>query len=193
MRKPWGCHEGGTWGFDRRENGLSPGGVDSYMSYGLSWANASNTPFRLFKHYIHEGGVSTPLIARWPGQIPNKGSLRHDVCHIVDIMATCCDLSGAAYPERFHDQTITPLEGKTLLPLLRGEKREDHESLSWEHFGNKGIRKGSWKLVSVKKGNWELYNLVKDRTETNNLVRERQDKAEELKKDYEDWAKRIGV
>jgi len=188
-----GCHEGGPWGFDRRKNGLPPGGVDSYMSYGLSWANASNTPFRLYKQYIHEGGISTPWIFRWPKRIKAPGSIDHQVCHIIDIMATCCDLACATYPEEFQGRKILPLEGKTLRPILEGKRRDPHEALFWEHFGNQGIRKGDWKLVSVKNENWELYNLEEDRTEQNNLILKYPQKASELRDCHTRWTERVGV
>ncbi len=188
-----GCHEGGPLGFDNRNNGLPPGGVDSYMSYGRSWANASNTPFRMFKHWVHEGGIATPLIACWPKGIARKGAIDHEVGHIVDIMATCCDLAGADYPSTAGGRDITPLEGKSLAPLFRGTKRESHEALFWEHMHNKAVRKGRWKLVSKDKGRGELYDLEADRSELNDLSAAKADKVSELKADYTAWAAKCGV
>jgi arylsulfatase len=188
-----GCHEEGPWGYDWRKNGLEPGGVDSYMSYGFSWANLSNTPFRRYKHWVHEGGISTPLIAYWPAVIKNKNSINHQTGHIIDIMATCVDVARTNYPENYNGRRITPLEGKSLLPIFRGKKRRGHNTLYWEHMGNKAIRSGKWKLVSVKKGKWELYDIEADRTELNDLVNKYPKKTEQLKTMYESWARSCGV
>jgi arylsulfatase len=184
-----GCHEGGPRGFDNRKNGLPPGGVDSYMSYGQSWANASNTPFRRYKHWVHEGGIATPFIAYWPAAIKSQGAITHEVGHIIDVMATCVDVAAARYPERDR----TPLEGRSLLPLFLEGRRQGHEAIFWEHEGNRAVRRGKWKLVAAQGGPWELYDLQADRTELNNLAGENPDKVEELKILYERWAKRCGV
>ncbi len=188
-----GCHEGGPWGFDNRKNGLPPGGVDSYMSYGSSWANASNTPFRLYKHWVHEGGIATPLIAYWPAGIKQQDHITHQPGHIIDLMATCCDLASVSYPETYKDNRITPLEGRSLAPIFQGEKREGHEVLYWEHMGNRAIRRGRWKLVSVKEGRWELYDLEADRTELRDLAGQQPDVAGGLAALYDAWAGRCGV
>jgi arylsulfatase A-like enzyme len=188
-----GCAEGGPVGFDNRKNGLPPGGVDSYMSYGLSWANASNTPFRRYKHWIHEGGIATPFIASWPDVIKNGGAITHEVGHIVDVMATCVDAAGAEYPKHHKGKAVTPLEGKSLVPIFRDGKRPGHDALFWEHEGNRAVRQGKWKLVSAHGGSWELYDLRADRTELNNLVDKHPDKAKELEGLYQAWAQRCGV
>jgi arylsulfatase len=187
------CHETGPLGFDRRNNGLPPGGVDSYMSYGQSWANAGNTPFRMFKKFTHEGGIATPLIAYWPAVIKNKGKLTHQPGHIVDIMATCVDIAGAKYPQSANGKEFWSLEGKSLLPVFRGKKRKPHEYLYWEHIGHEAVRHGKWKLVSKKRDNWELYDLEEDRSELNNLADKHPDLVEHLKAKYEQWATKIGV
>jgi len=100
-----GCAEGGIWGFDREKGRL--GTADSYSSYGLSWANASNTPFRRYKHWVHEGGTATPLVAHWPAAIRQKGKLVHEPAHVIDLMATCCDVAGATYPRTYQGNEIT--------------------------------------------------------------------------------------
>ncbi len=187
-----GCHEGGPWGFDNRKNGLPPGGEDSYMSYGQSWANASNTPFRLYKHWVHEGGISTPLIARWPGVI-RPGTLCHEVGHIIDFMPTCCEVSGADYPDAFKDKPVTPLEGKSLVPCFQGRPRIGHEALYWEHEGNKAIRQDDWKLVSRKGGRWELYNMAADRTELHDRAEQDPQRVQDMLALYRAWAQRCGV
>ncbi len=188
-----GCHEGGPRGFDNRNNGLPPGGVDSYMSYGQSWANASNTPFRRYKHWVHEGGISTPFIAYWPRVIETGGTITHEVGHLIDVMATCLDVAGAGYPRDYKGEEITPLEGKSLLPVFEGRGRPGHKALFWEHEGNRAVRQGKWKLVAANGGPWELYDLEADRTELNNLAAERPEKVSELKALYEAWATRCGV
>ena len=188
-----GCAEGGPIGFDNRKNGLPPGGVDSYMSYGLSWANASNTPFRRYKHWVHEGGIATPFVANWPAVIKQGGSITHQVGHIVDVMATCLDVAGVEYPTTCKNQEIIPLEGKSLLPIFEGKSRQRHEALYWEHEGNRVVRHGKWKLVSAHGKGWELYDLKADRTELNNLAQDYPQRVERLKALYESWAKRCGV
>jgi arylsulfatase A-like enzyme len=188
-----GCHETGPLGFDSRKNGLPPGGVDSYMSYGQSWANASNTPFRLFKKYTHEGGISTPFIVRWPAVIKNHGSITYQVGHIIDIMATCIDVAGAKYPKSFKRRKIIPLEGKSLLPVFQGEARQPHDYLFWEHKKHEAIRHGKWKLVAENRGQWELYDLQRDRSENRNLANKHPQIVQQLKSKYEEWAQRVGV
>ena len=188
-----GCHETGPLGFDQRKNGLPPGGVDSYMSYGQSWANASNTPFRLFKKYTHEGGIATPFIARWPAVIKQKGALTNQVGHVIDIMATCADVAAAGYPKRFKGKAVIPLEGKSLFDIFAGKTRQPHEYLYWEHRKHQAVRHGHWKLVAKKPGNWELYNLKEDRTELNNLADKYPEITRHLQVKYRQWADRVGV
>jgi arylsulfatase len=180
---------------DRGKPGVDPGGADSYLSYGIPWANASNTPFRLFKHWVHEGGISTPLIASWPGKIKAEGSLTHQPGHLIDLMATCVDVAGARYPEAFNGHAITPMEGKSLRPIFEGRRREPHAALFWEHEGNRAIRQGKWKLVSQFRNatGWELYDLDADRTEMNNLAARNPAKVIELSTLWDGWAARVGV
>jgi arylsulfatase A-like enzyme len=178
---------------NRGTPGVPPGGPDSFFSYGLPWAKASNTPFRLYKHWVHEGGISTPLIAYWPGVIRQPGTLTHQPGHLIDLMATCTDVGGVEYPKTYKGRSITPLEGKSLAPILRGETRQGHDAIFWEHEGNRAVRQGSWKLVSRYPGNWELYDLEADRTEMNNLAGKQPDKVRELTMLYGAWAKRAGV
>jgi arylsulfatase len=188
------CHEGGALGQDfRGGKGGELGTVDSFQSYGRSWANVGNTPFRLHKHWVHEGGISTPLIARWPAVIREGGRITHQPGHIIDIMPTCCAIAGATYPEEFEGHRIRPVEGRSLVPVLEGREREPHEWLMWEHFGNRAVRHGRWKLVAVNNGGWELYDMVEDRTETRNLATERPELVESLLESYRAWSERVGV
>ncbi len=176
----------------RTGRGVMPGPPDSYIAYGKPWANASNTPFRLYKHWVHEGGISTPLIAHWPAHIKARGKLRHQPAHLTDIMATCLDIAGAEYPTECKGHEIVPMEGKSLLPAF-DNKPVEREAIYWEHEGNRAVRQGKWKLVSRHPGRWELYDLEADRTELNNLADKYPEKAQQLKALYEAWAVRCGV
>src|SRR6185312_13197746 len=122
---------------------VMPGPADTYIAYGRGWATVSNTPFREYKHWVHEGGISTPLIAHWPAGISAKGELRRQPGHLIDIMATCVDLGGAKYPAAVKDQPITPLEGKSLVPAF-ADKPIDRDAIFWEHEGNRAVRVGEW-------------------------------------------------
>ncbi|MBY0524207.1 MAG: arylsulfatase [Gemmataceae bacterium] len=169
-----------------------PGPADVFQSYGPAWANASNTPFRLYKHWVHEGGIATPLIASWPATIA-KPAITHQPGHLIDIMATCLDVAGAEYPKKHKDQAIAPLEGKSLLPIFQGKTRQGHDALFWEHEGNRAVRQGKWKLVSRHPDAWELYDLEADRTELTNLSAKNPDLVKELAGKYARWAERCGV
>lgn len=171
---------------------VMPGGPDTYQSYGLPWANASNTPFRRYKHWTHEGGISTPLIARWPSQIRKQGGFTEQAGQLVDLMATCVDASAAAYPATRQGEAVQPMEGKSLLPAMRGAKPVERE-LYWEHEGNRAVRVGDWKLVSKHPEDWELYNLKADRTELNNLADAQPARVAEMKGKWEAWARRANV
>ncbi len=178
---------------DRGTPGVPPGPKESFLSYGLPWANASNTPFRLYKHWVHEGGIATPLIVYWPAVITGGGHLTEQVGHVIDIMATCIDVAGAAYPSVYQGRQIIPLEGKSLVPVFQGRPRAGHDAIYFEHEGNRAVRRGKWKLVSRRRGDWELYDLEADRTELNDLIAQYPDKAKELAGKYERWARRVGV
>lgn len=184
-----GCAEG----VNRGRPGEPPGSPDSYQSYGLPWANASNTPFRLYKHWVHEGGIATPLIAYWPAVIRKGGGVTREVGHVIDIMATCLDAAGVEYPREHNGRAIIPLEGKSLVPVFREGTRRGHEAICWEHEGNRAVRMGKWKLVSRHPGGWELYNLEADRTELNNLADRHPDRVQTMAAAYQAWADRCGV
>jgi arylsulfatase A-like enzyme len=187
------CHEGGPLGFDRDEGGGGPlGGVDSYQSYGLSWSNASNTPFRRHKHWVHEGGIATPLIVHWPERLKAAGIVG-DIGHVIDIMPTLCDVAGAEYPREFNGNAITPAEGRSLLPVFEGRGREPHAILHWAHCGNHAIRTPRWKLVMEKDRPWELYDMEADRTELDDLAARMPDRVDELRGEFERWARKVGV
>jgi arylsulfatase len=177
----------------RGEKGAAIGTKESFESYGLPWANASNTPFRLYKHWVHEGGIATPLIASWPAVIRKGGALAHPPGHVIDLMATCADLGQAEYPRTFQGREITPLEGKSLGPVFRTGTREGHDAIYWEHEGNRAIRQGKWKLVSKHNAPWQLFDLEADRTEMKNLAAAETERAKQMAEAWGRWAERVGV
>ena len=168
---------------------IMPGPETTYQSYGVPWANLSNTPFREYKHWVHEGGIATPLIAHWPEAIGAAGELRHQPGQLPDIMATCLEVSGATYPEEHNGKPILPLEGTSLVPIFDG-KDNGKDVLYWEHEGNCAVRQENWKLVRKFPGDWELYDLAAERTEINNLATQHPQKLEALVGLYRDWADR---
>ena len=170
------------------------------LSYGKAWANASNTPYRSYKHWTHEGGIGTPFIVHWPDGISKdlKGSTVNQYGFLPDIMATCLDLANAKIPKIFNGNKIKNHSGKSLNPIFKGSKEQIHkEPIFWEHEGNKAVRLGDYKLVQDwEKGiddNWELYNISKDRTEQNNLIDSLPNKSKEMISMYNDWTEKIGV
>jgi arylsulfatase len=171
---------------------LRPGPDTTFQAVELPWANVSDTPFRLFKRWIHEGGISTPFIVHWPDQIQQSNILTNPM-HIIDISATCYEIAGAQYPAEHHDTEITPLEGESFLPALQGRKWDREQPITVEHEGNRGIRLGDWKLVAEWDRPWELYNIAEDRTEQNDLIGGEKDRAKDLEKQYSEWAERCEV
>ena len=187
---------------------IPPGPAESNTGYYLPWANASNTPFRLFKHWAHEGGIATPLIASWPGKTPAGAINAKQIGHVKDIMATCLAAAGAAYPAEHGGYEIQPAEGRSLLPAILDADMASNEPVYWEHEGNRAIRDGKWKLVSYyneiheemgrlgtgrRTGRWELYNMETDRTELLDLSAVYPGKAQELLRQWEAWATRVGA
>lgn len=183
------CHEK----IDRGQPDAPLGTRGSYSSYRRPWAQVSNTPFRLYKHWTHEGGIATPLIARWPEHVKNVGGFTKESGHVIDIMATALDAADADYPKTREGREITPLEGKSLLPVFEGKALERNAPLFWEHEGNRAVRDGKWKLVSAYPGPWELYDLESDRTETRDLAEQNPDKVRELTAKYDQWAEQCNV
>lgn len=178
---------------DRGKAGAAMGARDSYTSYRLPWANASNTPFRLYKHWVHEGGISTPFIASWPAGIKKKDVLVHEPSHLVDVMATALDLAGVRYPRRHAGHAVEPAEGRSLRPLLQGARKAPVRALYWEHEGNRAVREGKWKLVARHRGDWELYDLDADRTELTDLASKNPAQVKALTAKYDAWARRVGA
>lgn len=170
-----------------------PGPEETYQSYGIGWANASNTPFHLYKHFIHEGGIASPLVMYWPDNImPNDQWIRYP-SHIIDLMPTFLEVAGAGYPEYYNGHKITPAEGRSLIPYVTHDRPDREDALFWEHGGNRAVRDGRWKLVQRHGRYWELYDVKKDRTETNDLAAQMPEKVNELIVKYKNWAERVGA
>ncbi len=171
---------------------LMPGGPTTYASYGIPWGNASNTPFRLYKHYAHEGGISTPFLVQWPRGRKKTGMVR-TIGHEIDVMPTFLAAAGVSYPTTNKAGTTPPpLEGKSLMPVFHGEEIAER-SLFWEHEGNCAVREGKWKLVSRFPDAWELYDMERDRTEMHDLADMYPDRVVKMLGDYTAWAKRVGA
>src|SRR6185295_9837853 len=130
--------------------GVMPGPADTYIAYGKNWANVSNTPFREYKHWVHEGGIATPLIVQWPAGIPanRQGAIESQPGHVIDIMATCVDLAEAKYPKKLNGNEIKPMEGVSLKPSFVGQSLNRKNPIFWEHESNRAVRDGKWKLVA---------------------------------------------
>jgi arylsulfatase len=171
---------------------IMPGPATTYASYGIPWGNVSNTPFRLYKHYAHEGGISTPFLMHWPKGITASGMVTA-VGHEIDVMPTCLDAAGAPYPSKSKAGTPPPpLEGRSLVPLFRGGTLEER-SLFWEHEGNCAVREGDWKLVSRFPNGWELYDMMTDRTEMHDVADLYPGRVAKMAADYAAWAHRVGA
>jgi arylsulfatase len=176
--------------------GHTPGSVtgtrESHRCLEVGWANAANTPFREHKMWVHEGGIATPLIVSWPKGIAARGELTREVGHVIDLLPTCLELAEVPYPNSLDGRALSPPEGKSLVPVFRGEAIGPR-ALAWEHEGNRAIRVGDRKLVATFRGAWELYDLNADRTELRNLAAEQPEEVRELSAQWQQWADRVGV
>ena len=184
-------------GVPGKYQGKHPGDPHSNVFIGRCWAHLNNTPFRKYKHYNHEGGTATPQIAHWTTAIKpanGKDEWITTPTHLIDIMATCVDLAGSTYPTELNGNSITPMQGQSLLPLLTGKGDFPERPLYWEHEGNAAIRVGDRKLVRQGiKGEWELFDLGADRTEQNNLAADHPDEVSALTKQWRQWARAAQV
>ena len=195
------CAEGGMFGYQwnknteanfaqwRKQSGRS-------SSAGEAWSNASNTPFRMHKRWVHEGGIATPLVVHWPNVISEGGQLSHQVGHVADLLATCIDAAQASYPDQYGPHAIKSSPGISLLPSLREPSRSIERVLFWEHETHSAIRVGDWKLVTlngVDESAWELYDMSSVRTETDDVADENPKQVAEMKKKWMDWAAQADV
>ena len=188
----------GYWSTDRREaresyNAELPGGPDTYDFVAPGWGWAQCAPFRRFKAWTYEGGISTPMIVRWPG-VTTAGTVTGQVGHVVDFLPTLVELSGAnSRPER-EGTSVPRTEGHSLVPVLCGQERQGHESLCWFLFGNRAIREGRWKLVwGAHAESWELYDMESDRTETRDLAPQFPNRVNRMEAAWLEWARRTSV
>ncbi|MEW4489922.1 arylsulfatase [Thalassoglobus sp. JC818] len=195
------CAEGGMFGYKWNENSKenfadwrNESGRSSSM--GEAWSNASNTPFRMHKRWVHEGGIATPLIAHWPQRIETPGGLTHQPGHVIDILATCLDVADAAYPEEFNGHQIKQSAGKSLVPAFLQPQQVQDRTLFWEHEAHAAMRDGDWKLVTLNAHSpesWELYNLSEERTETNDLRSEHPERVDSMIARWTNWAEEANV
>lgn len=172
--------------------GLMPGPETTYQSYGRPWANLSNTPFREYKSWVHEGGIASPFIVHWPEGLPARGDLCRTPSHITDVMPTLLDAAGVSHPAERKGRRVPPMSGHSLLPALRGEPPPPRP-LFWEHEGNCAVRLERWKLVKKFEGPWELYDIDGERAERNDLSAQYPEVVTELADAYTEWADRVGV
>lgn len=171
------------------------------IAVGHGWANASSTPFRLYKHYAHEGGTATPFFLHWPARIKPLSRWYSEPCQLIDLMPTILDVAGAGYPSEFHGNAIPPLDGLSLRPAFDHESLARPSPLFVEHEDNAFVRDGSWKLVGravspakgLQRDRWELYNLAEDRSELHNLADSMPQRVKEMSSQWENWAKRVAV
>ena len=200
------CYEWGPFGFDGRSrtggNTLHQGealkkvgGPGTHHSVGSAWSCLSNTPFRLYKHFNHEGGQCSPTIAHWPAGIKKPNRWVRSPTHLIDIMPTLCAVSGADYPKEYQGHTVQPFEGISLKPFFDGADALPKRTLCFDHFGSSAIRQGDWKLVRantrVNKAAWELYNIAEDRCETRDLIKSYPERAKALESRWKEWAARV--
>lgn len=175
------------------KDGKPPGGKDSYILCGPGWATAQSSPFRRFKTWTYEGGITTPMIVRWPGRI-QADTVTHAVSHVVDLMPTFLDLAGVSYPKQFSGNAILPMEGTSLKPVLLGSKERHQRELGWYLYGSRAYRAGKWKLVwGVTAKRWELYDMEADRTETSDLAADHPELVQKLAAAWQTWAERSEV
>ncbi len=173
-----------------RDDGHDPsapaGSAASHLCLGPGWSSVANTPFRRHKTWVHEGGISTPLIAHWPRGIAARGELRRDPGHVIDLVPTILAAAGgesataSGTPGPRAAGQAPPLPGKSLLPAFIRDGSVTHEALWWEHEGNRAIRVGDWKLVAARDAPWELFDLAADRTETRDLTEQHSQQVREL-------------
>jgi arylsulfatase A-like enzyme len=169
---------------------VMPGPDDTFIAYGENWANVSNTPFREYKHYVHEGGISTPLIAYWPAGIKRaRGEFERVPGHVIDIAATVADLAGVKLPEQLNGKATTPFQGESFARVFKGWRGERQRPIFFEHEGNRAVRDGKWKLVAKGvNGPWELYDVEADRTEMHDLASREPERVKQMAGAWQHWA-----
>jgi arylsulfatase A-like enzyme len=165
---------------DGHDAAAAPGSAESYLCLGPGWSRACNTPLRRHKTWVHEGGISTPLVVRWPNGIEAAGEIRHAAGHVIDVAPTLMKLAGGEWPAAHDGKRAPPSPGVDLSPTFAKDQPLERDPLWWFHEGNKAIRSGDWKLVAANGEPWQLYDLTKDRGETSDLAAARPELVEEL-------------
>lgn len=171
------------------------GARGSYVAYLEPWANVSNTPFRLYKNWVHEGGIITPLIANWPRGLSSPGRITDEYGHVIDLMPTVLELAGLTYPTTANGRAIRPIEGRSLAPVLRGGAIDRPTPLYWAYGGNWAIRDGDWKLVHDRRhpDRVELFNLREDPGEARDVAAQHLGLVTQLRAKWQVWAERVGA
>jgi arylsulfatase A-like enzyme len=171
---------------------LGPGGPSTFMSYDLPWANVSNSPFRRFKSWVHEGGISTPLVIHYPSGISEPG-IRDAPIHFIDVLPTLADLAGAPLPVEHEGRALTPVEGESFVASFSQSDWRRARPLWFEHEGNRALRDGPWKLVSRHPGHWELYSMENDRTEADDLAEKETARLRRMAENWDLTAGQVGI
>lgn len=201
------CYEWGPFGFDGQSRAGETilrtgdqlreiGQPGTHQSYGSAWANLGNSPFRMYKHFTHEGGISSPLIVHWPAGIGKPNRWARDPAHVMDILPSLVDVAGGTYPDVVADRQITRCEGSSLLPVWQGKQLAERV-IGFDHMGARALRQGDWKLVRSKRMpyeiEWELYNLAEDRCELKDLAAEYPERVEQMASKWDAWARHVQV
>ena len=134
---------------DGHDRAAPPGSAKTFLCIGPGWSSAANTPFRLHKSWVHEGGITTPLIVHWPQGIAARGELRHNPGHLIDLAPTILELAGGKWPQTLDGKPVPPPPGKSLVPAFAKDGSVTHDYFWWYHIGNRAIRVGDWKLVAA--------------------------------------------
>lgn len=172
---------------------LLPGGPDTFAGYGIAWATLSNTPLKSTKMSGYEGGIRTPLIVRWPAVMGTEPGFTDAAGHVMDLTATCLDVAGAEYPADLDGRQLIPMEGRSLLPVLRGEPWKGHEVLCWSVPRDQVVRMGSWKAIRPRTGgNWQLFDLEHDPVEATDLASRYPERVRKLAAEFAAWQQRVG-
>ena len=180
-------------GWDRPD--IVPGGIDTYCTCGAAWGFLQNTPIRGYKGSLYEGGIASPVIVRWPKTRRNRGTISNQLAHAMDIMPTLCELAGIEYPKEYEGQVLSPCEGKSLVPVFRGNQRDGHQVLVWKQKQRRAVRQDNWKLIRRgsrgDSNHWKRYDLEADRSELHDLGQEQPERLKQMVSASHEWAEQM--